>query len=79
LVNIGTGVDVTIKQLAELVSSVVGYSGALEFDSTKPDGTMRKLLDVSFINSLGWTAKTPFLQGMQQSYADYLERESIAS
>ncbi|MDP1765975.1 MAG: GDP-L-fucose synthase, partial [Methylotenera sp.] len=49
LVNIGTGVDVTIKELAELVSSVVGYNGSLEFDSTKPDGTMRKLMDVNFM------------------------------
>ncbi|MDP1522645.1 MAG: GDP-L-fucose synthase [Methylotenera sp.] len=77
LVNIGTGVDVTIKELAELVRSVVGYNGALEFDSTKPDGTMRKLMDVSFMQSLGWKAKSQLLQGMQRAYADYLKHDSI--
>ena len=53
LVNIGSGEDVTIKELAELIGSIVGYSGNLVFDSTKPDGTMRKLMDVSYIRSLG--------------------------
>ncbi|MDP1766800.1 MAG: hypothetical protein Q8K83_07875 [Methylotenera sp.] len=72
LVNIGTGEDVTIKQLAELVSSVVGYSGALEFDSTKPDGTMRKLMDVSFMRSLGLQAATSLGDGLVLAYKNHL-------
>jgi GDP-L-fucose synthase len=71
LVNVGTGTDITIKQLAELVGSVVGYSGQLIFDSTKPDGTMRKLMDVSLINSLGWQAGTSFIDGMNYTYQNY--------
>ncbi|MDO9204835.1 GDP-L-fucose synthase [Methylotenera sp.] len=74
LVNIGTGVDVTIKELAELVSSVVGYNGALEFDSTKPDGTMRKLMDVSFMRSLGWKAATSLGDGLELAYKNYINR-----
>ncbi len=73
LVNIGTGRDVTIKELADLVSSVVGYTGKLEFDSTKPDGTMRKLMDVSFINSLGWQASRDFVEGLQLAYQNFVE------
>ncbi|MDP3332690.1 MAG: GDP-L-fucose synthase, partial [Methylococcaceae bacterium] len=72
LVNIGTGIDVTIKELAELVRSVVGYNGALEFDSTKPDGTMRKLMDVSFMQSLGWKASTTLGDGLVLAYKNYL-------
>jgi GDP-L-fucose synthase len=71
LVNVGTGSDITIKQLAELVGSVVGYGGQLIFDSTKPDGTMRKLMDVSLINSLGWQAGTSFIDGMNYAYQNY--------
>lgn len=73
LVNIGTGQDITIKELAELIGSVVGYSGKLEFDSTKPDGTMRKLMDVGFINSLGWQASTKFVEGLKFAYQNYLK------
>jgi len=71
LVNVGTGSDITIKQLAELIGSVVGYSGQLIFDSTKPDGTMRKLMDVGLINSLGWQASTSFTDGMNYAYQNY--------
>ena len=77
LVNIGTGEDVTIKELAELIGSVVGYSEKLEFDSTKPDGTMRKLMDVGLINSLGWQASTKLMQGLQLSYQNYIKMRSI--
>ncbi len=73
LINIGTGEDVTIKELAELISSVVDYNGKLEFDSTKPDGTMRKLMEVSFINSLGWYANTKLLEGLKFSCQNYLK------
>jgi GDP-L-fucose synthase len=72
LVNIGTGIDVTIKELAELVRSVVGYNGALEFDSTKPDGTMRKLMNVSFMQSLGWQAATSLGDGLELAYKNYV-------
>lgn len=72
LVNIGVGVDVTIKELAELVSLVIGYSGKLEFDNTKPDGTMRKLMDVSLINSLGWKGSTSLENGLAIAYKSYL-------
>ena len=71
LVNVGTGQDVTIKELAELIGSVIGYNGELEFDCTKPDGTMRKLMDVSFINSLGWHFTTPFVDGIHLAYQNY--------
>ncbi|HQS38135.1 MAG TPA: GDP-L-fucose synthase, partial [Methylotenera sp.] len=63
VVNIGTGSDITISQLAEIIGSVVGYTGQLVFDHTKPDGTMRKMMDVSLINSLGWRAGTNFIDG----------------
>ena len=69
LVNIGVGEDVTIRELAETVKQVVGYTGAIMFDSTKPDGTLRKLLDVSRMKSLGWQFKTPLCQGVEQTYA----------
>ena len=68
-VNVGTGEDVTIRELAELIADVVGYQGKLEFDDTKPDGSPRKLLDVSRINNLGWSAKMPLQQGLAGVYA----------
>lgn len=74
-VNIGVGVDVTIKALAEAVKLAVGYEGAIEFDSGKPDGTPRKLLDVARLNSLGWVAKTGMDVGLAQAYSDFLEGE----
>jgi GDP-L-fucose synthase len=69
LVNVGWGDDVTICELAELVASVVGFSGRLVFDSTKPDGTPRKLLDVSRLTSLGWQPRIPLHQGIERTYA----------
>ncbi len=63
-VNVGTGEDITIKELSELVARVVGYEGELEWDSSKPDGTPRKLLDVSTLADAGWTAKIPLEQGI---------------
>jgi GDP-L-fucose synthase len=73
LINIGVGQDLTIKDLAELIGEIVGYQGRFEFDFTKPDGTMRKLMDVSLVESLGWQAKTQMHLGLQKSYSDYLE------
>jgi len=72
LVNIGVGEDLTIRELAETVKAVVGYQGEIVFDSSKPDGTPRKLLDVSRLHSLGWTARTEFRAGLAQAYRDFL-------
>jgi GDP-L-fucose synthase len=69
LVNIGWGEDVTIRELAELVASVVGFAGRLVFDPTKPDGTPRKLLDVSRLTSLGWRPQIALHQGIERTYA----------
>ena len=70
-VNIGTGEDVTILELAEIIKQEVGFSGALEFDSSKPDGTPRKLLDVSKIHSLGWNAKVTLREGLKKTLEWY--------
>lgn len=72
-INIGTGVDVTIKELAETVADVVGFIGTLTWDTTKPDGTPRKLLDVSCIKSLGWEPTIGLREGIESTYAWYLE------
>jgi GDP-L-fucose synthase len=68
VVNIGVGEDITIKELAETVKTVVGYQGEIEFDVTKPDGTPRKLMDVSRLTGMGWKARTAFVEGLQQAY-----------
>ena len=68
LINIGTGEDVTIRELAELVSRELGFAGELRFDTTKPDGTPRKLLDVSRMHGLGWQAKTALPEGIRKTY-----------
>ncbi len=71
LVNVGVGEDVTIKELAELVGKVVGFHGDLVFDTTKPDGTPRKLMDVTRLNSMGWKALTELDAGLGQAYRDF--------
>ena len=76
LINIGCGTDLTIRELAELVRDVVGFPGELIFDSSKPDGTMRKLLDVSKLNQMGWKAITPLRDGIASVYEAYLRKES---
>lgn len=72
-VNVGTGTDVSIKELAQLICKVVGYDGKLVFDTSKPDGTPKKLLDVSKINSLGWEAKVSLENGIRKTYDWYLQ------
>lgn len=72
-VNLGTGTDLTIKELAELIQRIVGFEGNLVFDTTKPDGTLEKRLDVSRMTHLGWTARIPLAQGIQGAYAWYLD------
>ena len=74
-INIGTGADVTIKELAAMVKEVVGFSGKLLFDDTKPDGAPRKLLDVSLLSNLGWKANILLKSGLQHSYADFVARQ----
>ena len=71
-INLGTGNDVTIAELAHMIKGVVGFRGAFEFDASKPDGTMRKLTNVSKINSMGWKAATSLDEGLQKMYAAYL-------
>jgi GDP-L-fucose synthase len=71
-VNIGTGKEISIEEFARLVAEIVGYRGKLVFDTSRPDGPPRKLLDVSKITALGWTAKTPLREGLQATYKDFI-------
>ena len=73
-VNVGTGEDLTIKELAEIIADETGYQGKTTWDTSKPDGTPRKLLDVSLINSLGWKARTALRDGIRLSITDYRSR-----
>ena len=77
IINVGCGQDVTIRELAELVCDVVGFTGTLEFDSTKPDGTPRKLLDVSKLTKLGWEAKIPLRKGIESTYEWFLKNQKV--
>jgi GDP-L-fucose synthase len=72
LVNIGVGHDLTIRELAERVRDVVGYTGEIVFDPSKPDGTPRKLMDVGRLTAMGWTAPTDFRDGLARAYGDFL-------
>jgi GDP-L-fucose synthase len=78
-INIGSGKEITIRELAELVADVVGFHGQLVFDTTKPDGTPRKLLDVSRLRALGWKPRTEFREGIARAYADYLQNVAKAA
>jgi GDP-L-fucose synthase len=71
-VNIGYGEDLTIKQLAETIQKVIGYQGTLKFDTTKPDGTPRKLMDSSKLFATGWKPKTTLEEGISIAYQDFL-------
>ena len=75
-INVGTGVDVTIRELAETIRDVVGFEGELVFDTTKPDGTPRKLLDVSKLRGLGWQAKISLQSGLTSTYAWFLANQN---
>lgn len=77
LFNVGTGKDVTIRELAETVMSVVGFHGRIEFDASKPDGTPRKLLNVDRMRELGWQAKTSLRDGIVMAYADFLTKSDV--
>lgn len=74
LVNIGCGEDLTIRELAELAADVIGFKGSLTFDSSKPDGTMRKVMDVSKMRKMGWAPKIDLRSGIALAYEDYLNR-----
>ena len=76
LINIGVGQDVTIAELASLVSRVVGYTGGIVYDTSKPDGTPRKLMDVGLINAAGWTASTALQSGLATAYAEFVSANS---
>jgi GDP-L-fucose synthase len=75
LVNVGCGEDQTIEEHARSVASVVGFRGALEFDTSKPDGTPRKLLDVGRLKRLGWSPRVDLRTGIAAAYKDFLARE----
>lgn len=75
-INIGVGKDLTIRDLAEIVSSVVGYKGKTVWDASKPDGTPRKLLDVSRLQRTGWVPRIPLTEGIHSTYRWYLEKSA---
>jgi GDP-L-fucose synthase len=80
IVNIGCGEDATVRELAELIADVVGFSGELVFDASKPDGTPQKLLDISLVTQLGWTPRTSLREGLAETYAEFVQRAyAIAS
>lgn len=75
LVNIGSGQDITIRELAELVKEIVGFEGGVVFDASRPDGTPRKLLDVTCLDGVGWRARTTLTTGLKQAYLEFLAAE----
>jgi GDP-L-fucose synthase len=78
IINIGVGHDMSIADLAHEIAAVVGYTGEILYDPSKPDGTPRKLVDVSRLQVLGWSAKTSFSEGLKQAYADFVSRSAGA-
>src|SRR5690606_19552581 len=77
-INVGTGEDITIRDLAELIRDVVGYEGEVVFDTFKPDGTPRKLMDVSLLASLGWRARIGLREGVERTYRWFAESQAAA-
>ncbi|MCB2141091.1 GDP-L-fucose synthase, partial [bacterium] len=73
-VNVGTGIDCTVMELAQQIEKVVDFNGKIVFDTTKPDGTPKKLLDVSKLNLMGWKSKIGLDDGIQRTYSWYLEK-----
>tara|TARA_R110000823_G_scaffold282241_2_gene400459 strand:- start:2530 stop:3495 length:966 start_codon:yes stop_codon:yes gene_type:complete len=76
-INVGTGEDCTIRDLAATIAKVTGFRGSLKFDSSKPDGAPRKLMDVSRIKALGWEASTPLESGLQETYSWFLKNQKV--
>jgi GDP-L-fucose synthase len=77
LINVGTGEEVSILDLAKSIAQVVGYQGKITFDASKPDGTPRKLMDSSRLHGLGYKHKTTLQEGLKKTYADFLQKESV--
>ncbi len=78
-INVGTGTDVTIKELTEIVAGVTGFGGRITWDTTKPDGTPRKLMDVSRLSALGWRAKIGLREGVEKTYASFLAEQAAGT
>jgi GDP-L-fucose synthase len=78
-INVGTGTDVTIRELTETVAAVTQFTGQIVWDATKPDGTPRKLMDVSKLSQLGWTAKIALREGVEKTYASFLAEKSAGT
>ena len=78
-VNVGTGKEMTIRELAERIAAVIGWKGTFTFDTRKPDGTPRKVMDVSKLAAMGWTAATPFDEAMKRTYQAYLRNQTRAA
>jgi GDP-L-fucose synthase len=78
-INVGTGEDVTIRELTELVAKAVGFSGKIVWDSSKPDGTPRKLMDVSKLTALGWKARIPLREGIERTYRSFLQEKAAGT
>ena len=76
IINVGTGEDLTIRELCEVVREVAGFKGDILFDASMPDGTPRKLLDVSRLTSLGWSPRIPLREGIASTYAWYKEKHA---
>jgi len=74
IINVGSGQEISIGDLAQTIKDVIGFKGTIEFDDSQPDGTPRKLLDCTKINTLGWKAKTSLVEGIQKAYNDYIAR-----
>jgi GDP-L-fucose synthase len=79
LINIGCGVDLTIRELAELVAKTVGFKDTLKFDTSKPDGAPRKLIDVGRLFSLGWRPMVQLDTGIKAAYLDFLHRQPVTA
>lgn len=75
-INVGSGLECSISELAHMMAEVTGFSGSIVFDTTKPDGTPRKLMDISRLNDMGWKAKMPLREGLEKTYAWFLESQN---
>ena len=73
-INVGTGKDITIRKMAEMIKEVVGFNGKISYDQSKPDGAKRKLIDVSRLDNMGWSYSTELNQGLMDTYSSYLAK-----
>ena len=77
--NVGTGIDLSIRELAELVADAVGYDGFIDWDQSKPDGTPKKQLDVSRLDTMGWRAQIGLVEGLSTAYSDFMHQLAAGS